>query len=100
MSEVGVTFKYRIGDVVAGVLHLEELRKFMDATFLQMRPDTMRVEERMSVECIGGTQLFYSCRCRDGAVNKYDEASLINAEVLWDAWIDGINKQDTKKAKP
>lgn len=93
-------FKYKIGDVVASSLHVEEVRKFLSATHVQIRPSTLRVEERLSIECIAGTQLYYGCRNREGVVEKHIEEVLVPAETLWDVWLDGILKQDTKKAQP
>jgi hypothetical protein len=90
-------FAFNVGDVVATKLHLDELRYFLDTTQLQMRPDSMRIVERISVECDGGTQLFYGCEARDGLMHRHAEDGLIRAESLWDAWIDGIKKQEAKK---
>ena len=91
-------FKYHIGEVVASSLHVEEMRRFLDATRYQMRPTTLWIEERVSVECVAGTQLFYICRARDGVVEKHAEDMLVPVETAWDVWLEGITKQDAKKA--
>jgi hypothetical protein len=95
-----MNFKYKISDVVASALHVDEVRRFLSATSLQMRPTTLRVEERISVECVAGTQLFYGCRNREGVVEKHAEDILVPAETLWDVWLDGILEQDKKKEPP
>ena len=95
-----MNYKYNIGDIVASALHVEEVRRFFSATSLQMRPSTLRVEERVSVECVGGTQVFYGCRNREGGIEKHSEDALVPAETLWDVWLDGINAQEKRKAQP
>lgn len=95
-----MTYKYAIGDVVGTLLHVEELRRFSDSTEQCLRPDTLRVEERLSIECVGGAQLFYGCRDRAGFVQKHSEDMLVPAEVVWDAWADGLKRQEARKDKP
>lgn len=90
-------FKFRIGDRVAAALAVEELRAFAMHTLDPMRPHVLVVEERLSVECCGGTQLFYTCRDPRGAVEKHSEASLVEARVMCDAWIDGMKAQKARK---
>lgn len=93
-------FKYQIGDVVASSLHLDEVRRFLSATSMQMRPSSLRVEERISIECVGGTQLYYGCRNGEGVVEKHSEDILVPVETLWDVWLEGIMQQDKRKAQP
>jgi hypothetical protein len=94
-----MNFKFQIGDAVCALLHLEEIEKLLAATTHTVRPDGLRVEERISIECVGGTQLFYGCRNRDGQVLKFNEASLVPAEMMWRVWLDGIHQQEAKKEK-
>lgn len=92
-------FAFHIGDVVANILHVDEVRRFSEYTNESMRPLSMRVEERISVECVGDIQLFYGCRLWDGNVQKHAEGCLVKADTLWDAWLEGLKKQESKKAK-
>lgn len=93
-------FKYKIGDSVASEIHIKELNMLMNhAGVVNMRPVSMRVEERISIECVAGTQLFYGCRCWDGVVQKHPETMLVPAETLWNVWLDCIHAQDAKKSK-
>ena len=92
-------FKVQIGDVVANSLHVMEIDKFLEDedTAIPMRPDSLRGEKRISVECAGGTQLFYGGRTMFGEVQKHAESNLVPVDVLWDAWLTGIHRQEARR---
>lgn len=96
---MSITFKFAIGDRVAGTLAIDELVRSFDYHDYLLRPHVLTVEERISVECVVGTQLFYTCRDIRGAIEKHPEAMLAPAKLMWDAWIDGIERQRQRLAE-
>ena len=82
-----INFKFSIGDHVGNLSSIEEVDKFYEYTDIEPRPMLLVVEERISIECIGGVQLFYSTRTTDGRVLKFPDAMLVSAELMWTAWL-------------
>jgi hypothetical protein len=68
------------------------------------RLDTMRVIERISRECIGGTQIFYSCETWQGLYAQFSEDGLIPGRAAFDQWCDAFMVQEKrlneKKKRP
>ncbi len=94
-------FKYQLGDRVAvGVVLDAVLREIATVLNHTSRLDTMRIVERISYECVGGTQLFYHCEAWDGTTKRYSEGSLVPAEEAWEQWVTAVNARDEKKEKP
>lgn len=94
-------FKYQIGDHVMSTLLLEENCMMMkQSDTITPRLGMLRVEERLSVECVGGTQLFYSCRNADGTQLKFNEDGLTAGDAGFGRWVEAfMTQQDRSKAK-
>lgn len=90
-------FKFAIGDRVGNLVSIEEVDKLCEYTDATPRPMLMVIEERISVECIGGIQLFYSTRSVGGEVHKFPEAMLVSAELMWAAWVKSVCARDQRR---
>lgn len=89
-------FKYQLGDRVALATTLDAV--IHEITYERtVRLDTMRIIERVSCECVGGTQLFYRCERWDSNVGLYAEGSVVPADDAWTKWIDAVNARAEKK---
>lgn len=95
-----MTFKYQIGDYVANKGLLEvELMEMANGPSTPRRQH-LRVIEKISCECIGGTQLFYQCEATDGYLARFSEDSLIPGLEAFSKWIEGfMAQQDRLKPK-
>jgi hypothetical protein len=95
---MAMEFKYQLGDrVVVGTI-LDTVVQEITHVHVS-RLDTMRVIERISCECIGGTQLFYRCEWWNGETARYAEGSLVPAADAWAQWIAAVDARDTKHPK-
>lgn len=86
-------FQFSLGDRVACMLAIEEMQQYFARLDTAPSLHMLTVEERISIECIGGTQRFYTCRDWRGALEKHPESALVPVRVMLDAWADGIDAQ-------
>jgi hypothetical protein len=97
-----MTFKYAIGDAVVRIETLECVLHEMRVLHEIKRIDAMRITERRSVECIGGTQLFYICETWEGNHPIFAEDSLLPMQECRERWVDVLqevlNAKDEQKA--
>ncbi len=88
-----MNFFFSINQRVVTVVHIETIVAEMGVVPESLRLDRMTIVERISTECIGGTQLFYHCQRWDGSVGRYAEASLMLAEEGFTLWVEAFMKQ-------
>lgn len=62
------------------------------------RMDSMNVIERITVECVGGTQRFYHCEMWNGQMGKFAEGSLIPYADAFQQWLDAFAAQTLRVA--
>jgi hypothetical protein len=92
-------FKFQIGDRVTSKTLLETQLVEMQHSNLTPRMGNLYVEERHSVECAGGVQLFYGCRTVDGMVWKFPEAVLMPGLEAFEQWIEAFVAQQDRLKK-
>lgn len=86
-------FKHKIGDRVMNTALLHVMVAEMAQGVSTPRMMNLRVLERHSVECIGGTQLFYLCETTEGQRCQMAEDSLMQSEQGFTVWIEAFEKQ-------
>lgn len=93
-------FRYRIGNMVISKGVLETVLAEIQHSDNFVRLDRMRILERRSVECVGGTQLFYSCEAWDGTHRLFAEDSLMPSDEAGPQWVTELQKQLARHTVP
>jgi hypothetical protein len=83
-----MSFRYALGALVVAKSSLESAVQelTLPESYERRRLDSMWIMERLSCECVGGTQLFYHCQRWDGSVGRYAEGSLVTVVDAYDTW--------------
>lgn len=85
-------FKFQIGDLVVPITVARERLDMMLQTREIMSCGSARIIERRSVECVGGTQLFYVSSNNDGGTAVHAEDSLLYRHEFMVDWVAGVRQ--------
>jgi hypothetical protein len=91
-----ITFKYAIGDAVVSQQVMLAVRLEMTAPKQFSRTNPSRILERMSLECIGGTQLFYICESWEGVRGTFAEGILVPYQDYFEQWVKWFEAKESK----
>ena len=89
-------FKYALGDLVVTKSVMEAVRLEMASPKQYGRTTPFRIIERISRECVAGTQFFYGCETWDGNTGTFAEGSLLAFQLYFDEWVKWFNAKATE----
>ena len=92
-----ITFRYAIGDAVVSQQVMLAVRLEMTAPRQFSRTTPSRIIERMSLECVGGIQLFYICESWEGTRGTFAEGSLVPYQDYFQQWVTWFDAKEQKE---